>query len=141
MECAWNLHFAKTNCILKIEVFPWWVVLVLEEYMLRIWIFFFFQYVLVLFDGCMIVHLLLSHVFGSVTGLGPNLFTKFCNLTTLNLVNLRLGLSDVQTICTCCLSLITLLMEDFQLISSFENFNNLLLLWGGGNWTVSYESP
>ena len=31
-------------------------------------IFIFFQYVLVLFDGCMIVYLLLSHVFGSVTG-------------------------------------------------------------------------
>lgn len=43
--------------------------------------------------------------------LGPNLFTKFCNLTTLNLVNVRLGLSDVQTICACCLSLITLLMD------------------------------
>ena len=28
---------------------------------------FFFQHVLVLFDGCMIVHLLFSHVFGSVT--------------------------------------------------------------------------
>ena len=34
---------------------------------LRIWDFF-FQHVLDLFDGCMIVHLSFSHVFGNVTG-------------------------------------------------------------------------
>ena len=33
---------------------------------LRIWVFF-FQHVLDLFDGCMIVHLSFSHVFGNVT--------------------------------------------------------------------------
>ena len=76
----------------------------------------------------MIVYLLLSHVFGNVTGLGPNLFTKFCNLTTLNLVNVRLGLSDVQTICTCCLSLITLLMDGCYLPLKLRTLSSLVRL-------------
>ena len=61
---CWKQIFAKTNYIPKIQVFPWWVALVLEYYMLRIWEFVHF----VLFHGCMIVHLLLSHVFASVAG-------------------------------------------------------------------------
>ena len=65
-----KLTFCKKNCILKIEVFPWWVVLVLEEYMLRIFflfLFFFNMYWFYLMDAwlstcCCLMYLAVSLV-------------------------------------------------------------------------------
>jgi hypothetical protein len=43
--------------------------------------------------------------------LGPNCFSKFSNLGTLKLVEVPLGLSEMQTIFSCCLSLFDLSLE------------------------------
>ena len=60
--------------------------------------------------------------------LGPNLLTKFINLVTLELVDIPLSRSDVQTICSSCLSLSHLFFLECNLPLKLSIVGSLLCL-------------